>query len=445
MKRGSWFGIIVRVMVCLPFVFCTTALLVSNLKPRAVGYLSAEHTYAFFLVNGRFIVLRGRYADWMVELQRREDLTATLNQALRNQQNGFDFWDISELRERVQQSTPPPELTAALARKSTLFFLGRAKSTTHGGVLERATYWPPRTGTPLKIDAFRLRRIVELSTVPVFFAAVLYCIGIRRQELRKRRNACLSCGYCLMGNTTGVCSECGTAVPGRGLASGPAPGIRVKRSVRRGRFGVLVRAMLCFPFVLFTAILVLARVYPEAATHLTADRTYAHFLVEDQLVAVRGPFEDWMIREQRQRDTSQAYGTARRNQQDAIMREDLAFLRDRVERSVPRQELTGPMARRLSVRLLTFSRKESHAGLWTRGTFRPARADGLVKVDAVDLVPLVGWSAIPPAVLAVMGCLDLLQRRRLRRLGDCPFCGCDLADDDSGLCTACGTRAEPAD
>jgi len=55
-------------------------------------------------------------------------------------------------------------------------------------------------------------------------------IGMRRFEewLRRRANArrvrqgvCLACGYNLTGNISGVCPECGTAIPGRRCTTKP--------------------------------------------------------------------------------------------------------------------------------------------------------------------------------------------------------------------------------
>jgi hypothetical protein len=41
---------------------------------------------------------------------------------------------------------------------------------------------------------------------------VLWAIQKRRHARRVRAGHCLSCGYSLRGNTTGICPECGTAV-----------------------------------------------------------------------------------------------------------------------------------------------------------------------------------------------------------------------------------------
>jgi len=50
--------------------------------------------------------------------------------------------------------------------------------------------------------------VALLATYP----AVVFARGPLRRYQRRRRNLCLTCGYNLTGNTSGVCSECGTAV-----------------------------------------------------------------------------------------------------------------------------------------------------------------------------------------------------------------------------------------
>lgn len=50
-----------------------------------------------------------------------------------------------------------------------------------------------------------------LTTYPAV-ALVTYLRGPCRRERRRKRNECLQCGYSLVGNTGGVCPECGHAV-----------------------------------------------------------------------------------------------------------------------------------------------------------------------------------------------------------------------------------------
>jgi hypothetical protein len=50
-----------------------------------------------------------------------------------------------------------------------------------------------------------------VSAYPVFVVARRLLV----RRLRRRRGQCLACGYNLAGNVSGVCSECGTRVPGR--------------------------------------------------------------------------------------------------------------------------------------------------------------------------------------------------------------------------------------
>lgn len=50
-----------------------------------------------------------------------------------------------------------------------------------------------------------------IGVVPVFVAA-LFNRRLSRQDRRERDGACIHCGYCLTGNTTGICPECGVRV-----------------------------------------------------------------------------------------------------------------------------------------------------------------------------------------------------------------------------------------
>jgi hypothetical protein len=56
--------------------------------------------------------------------------------------------------------------------------------------------------------------IVFVSAMTVIPAAVLIWIGaiLSRQEMRGTPGYCSKCGYCLTGNTSGVCPECGTRI-----------------------------------------------------------------------------------------------------------------------------------------------------------------------------------------------------------------------------------------
>ena len=49
---------------------------------------------------------------------------------------------------------------------------------------------------------------LALATYPT----IAFVRGPLRRRRRRKRGECVSCGYNLMGNVTGVCSECGTAV-----------------------------------------------------------------------------------------------------------------------------------------------------------------------------------------------------------------------------------------
>lgn len=60
---------------------------------------------------------------------------------------------------------------------------------------------------------------VQIPTWPVLILLGLYPSYVvvfarkQRRERRRRRGLCITCGYNLTGNTTGVCPECGTKRP----------------------------------------------------------------------------------------------------------------------------------------------------------------------------------------------------------------------------------------
>ena len=56
--------------------------------------------------------------------------------------------------------------------------------------------------------------ILFVSAMTVIPAAVLIWIGaiLSRQEMRNTPGHCSECGYCLRGNASGVCPECGTRI-----------------------------------------------------------------------------------------------------------------------------------------------------------------------------------------------------------------------------------------
>lgn len=46
-----------------------------------------------------------------------------------------------------------------------------------------------------------------------FYPTLVLVVGRVRRRHRKRRNLCIDCAYSLTGNTSGICPECGTAIP----------------------------------------------------------------------------------------------------------------------------------------------------------------------------------------------------------------------------------------
>jgi hypothetical protein len=56
---------------------------------------------------------------------------------------------------------------------------------------------------------------VPIAPISITLAVLPLCWNIRRRRniFRLANNLCLTCGYSLTGNTSGVCPECGTPVP----------------------------------------------------------------------------------------------------------------------------------------------------------------------------------------------------------------------------------------
>ena len=73
-----------------------------------------------------------------------------------------------------------------------------------------------------KLDPPIVVFMVALPTVAVAVAILAICAIREREKIRRWRaaGACLSCGYSLEGNVSGVCPECGTAVRGSGDSKG---------------------------------------------------------------------------------------------------------------------------------------------------------------------------------------------------------------------------------
>jgi hypothetical protein len=60
-----------------------------------------------------------------------------------------------------------------------------------------------------------LPTIIMLFVLFGGFACLCLWVGQSKhvQRFQRRKGQCLECGYPLIGNTTGVCPECGTAIP----------------------------------------------------------------------------------------------------------------------------------------------------------------------------------------------------------------------------------------
>lgn len=60
--------------------------------------------------------------------------------------------------------------------------------------------------------------VTRWGIVPVILLAALPSMWLLRADVRRwhrvRTRHCVSCGYCLTGNQSGVCPECGAATPG---------------------------------------------------------------------------------------------------------------------------------------------------------------------------------------------------------------------------------------
>ena len=54
--------------------------------------------------------------------------------------------------------------------------------------------------------------VLALLMIALFGAMGLSSMRRYRRELRKQNNQCITCGYTLTGNLSGVCPECGTKI-----------------------------------------------------------------------------------------------------------------------------------------------------------------------------------------------------------------------------------------
>ncbi len=71
-----------------------------------------------------------------------------------------------------------------------------------------------RTGQGVFVELSYVRMPFWIPVVVLLFHPVRSLMtGPWRQRRRRRRNQCLTCGYSLTGNTSGICPECGTAIP----------------------------------------------------------------------------------------------------------------------------------------------------------------------------------------------------------------------------------------
>lgn len=81
----------------------------------------------------------------------------------------------------------------------------------------------PMRGPPVRPLLPRIQIHTWIVTVPLWMLMLLLMplptvkiameLRQRRQRLRQLRGQCLACGYSLTGNVSGVCPECGTAIP----------------------------------------------------------------------------------------------------------------------------------------------------------------------------------------------------------------------------------------
>jgi hypothetical protein len=89
-----------------------------------------------------------------------------------------------------------------------------------GSLIDERTLPPPRPGTAATQSGKMIVSTGQLTAVSITWLPalvlilVLYpagaCAGARLRRYRRRRKGlCVSCGYNLTGNVTGVCSACG--------------------------------------------------------------------------------------------------------------------------------------------------------------------------------------------------------------------------------------------
>jgi hypothetical protein len=64
----------------------------------------------------------------------------------------------------------------------------------------------------LLVDLFRSWTPMFAMTVIAVIASIIFRAVRRSRNWTKRSGQCAACGYNLTGNTSGVCSECGTVI-----------------------------------------------------------------------------------------------------------------------------------------------------------------------------------------------------------------------------------------
>lgn len=91
----------------------------------------------------------------------------------------------------------------------------------HSGRLPGVLSWQKYLGTGTcwwRVEANPL-----LLWAILFGSALIWMVPRVRRWWRARHGCCLHCGYCLTGNVSGCCPECGAGVGQSGDSRGPAP------------------------------------------------------------------------------------------------------------------------------------------------------------------------------------------------------------------------------
>jgi hypothetical protein len=112
--------------------------------------------------------------------------------------------------ERKRNAIITPVTTLAVALLAMLFALGSLLMT----FLTAAEYFDWGLFRKLGANPTAFTVVVAAAQAGLWIAVSISLLRYRRRLLRRLRGDCLRCGYSLIGNTSGICPECGATVGG---------------------------------------------------------------------------------------------------------------------------------------------------------------------------------------------------------------------------------------